>query len=254
MNAAEAIRVAREFELKTLVPLHYEGWKHFRQGRDEVEGAFARGRDRGPGPLAERRRSRSRSRSEAGAMRPDPDRLGGLAWARHGGGRLTSAERRRLLGEIAKGQAVNLAGRVKLALGRLPAGAAEIDASSFAPPDSKLAREAEEACAEQPAFVAGHSYRTWMFGLALAALDRSDLDPELFYCAALLHDHGIAEPQPGQRLHPAQRRPGARLRRGAPGSPPSRARRSPTRSASTRRRACGSSATARSAATSSGGR
>jgi L-ascorbate metabolism protein UlaG (beta-lactamase superfamily) len=40
MNAAEAIRLAREFELKTLVPLHYEGWKHFRQGRDEVEKAF----------------------------------------------------------------------------------------------------------------------------------------------------------------------------------------------------------------------
>jgi L-ascorbate metabolism protein UlaG (beta-lactamase superfamily) len=37
MNAAEAVRVAREFELKTLVPIHYEGWKHFRQGRAEVE-------------------------------------------------------------------------------------------------------------------------------------------------------------------------------------------------------------------------
>ena len=41
MNAAEAVRVARDFELKTLVPLHYEGWKHFRQGRAEVESAFA---------------------------------------------------------------------------------------------------------------------------------------------------------------------------------------------------------------------
>jgi hypothetical protein len=103
-----------------------------------------------------------------------------------------------LLGEIAKGQAVNLAGRAKLALARLPAAAAGIDAASFAPPDSKLAREAEQACAEQADWIAGHSYRTWMFGLALAALDRTDLDPELFYCAALLHDHGIAEPQPGR--------------------------------------------------------
>jgi hypothetical protein len=131
-------------------------------------------------------------------MRPDPDRLGGLGWTRQSGGRLSSTERRRLLGEIAKGQAVNLLGRAKLALGRRPAAASEIDAASFVPPDSKLSREAEEACAEQPAFVAGHAYRTWMFGLALAALDRSDLDPELFYCAALLHDHGIAEPQPGR--------------------------------------------------------
>jgi L-ascorbate metabolism protein UlaG (beta-lactamase superfamily) len=39
-NAAEAIRVAREFELSTLVPIHYEGWKHFRQGRADIERAF----------------------------------------------------------------------------------------------------------------------------------------------------------------------------------------------------------------------
>jgi L-ascorbate metabolism protein UlaG (beta-lactamase superfamily) len=40
MNAAEAVRVARDFGLKTLVPIHYEGWKHFRQGRAEIEAAF----------------------------------------------------------------------------------------------------------------------------------------------------------------------------------------------------------------------
>jgi L-ascorbate metabolism protein UlaG (beta-lactamase superfamily) len=41
MNAAEAARVAREFGLKTLLPIHYEGWKHFRQGRSQVERVFA---------------------------------------------------------------------------------------------------------------------------------------------------------------------------------------------------------------------
>lgn len=40
MNAAEAIRVTREFDLATVIPIHYEGWKHFRQGRAEVERAF----------------------------------------------------------------------------------------------------------------------------------------------------------------------------------------------------------------------
>jgi hypothetical protein len=129
---------------------------------------------------------------------PDPNRLGGLEWVRAGGGRLTSAERRRLLGEIVKGQAVNFAGRLKLATGRVPAAAREIDAREFAPPDSALAREAEQACAEQPEWVAGHSYRTWMYGLTLAALDRSDLDTEHFYCAALLHDFGIVEPRAGR--------------------------------------------------------
>jgi hypothetical protein len=37
-----------------------------------------------------------------------------------------------------------------------------------------------------------------MFGLALAAVDGRELDRELFYCAALLHDYGIVEPTPGR--------------------------------------------------------
>ena len=89
-------------------------------------------------------------------------------------------------------------GRVKLALGRLPKGAREVDIRTFEPPDSRLARDAEQACAEQPADIAAHSYRTWMFGRALAAVDLVELDSELFYCAALLHDYGIAEPTPGR--------------------------------------------------------
>jgi hypothetical protein len=102
------------------------------------------------------------------------------------------------LAAIAVGQAENLLGRVKLALGRLPNGARTIDVATFVPPDSGLAREAESACAEQPALISAHSYRTWMFGLALAGVDRLELDRELFYCAALLHDYGIAEPSPGR--------------------------------------------------------
>jgi hypothetical protein len=131
-------------------------------------------------------------------VNPDFERLGGLAWTRRTGGRLSSGERRRLLGEIAKGQAENLLGRVKLALGRLPAGARVVDVRTLEPPDSRLARDAEAACAEQPDSITAHSYRTWMFGLALAAVDQVELDRELFYCASLLHDYGIAEPTPGR--------------------------------------------------------
>jgi hypothetical protein len=131
-------------------------------------------------------------------MIPNPERLGGLGWTRRTRGRLTRAERGRLLAEVAKGQAENLLGRAKLVLGRLPAGAHEVDVRRFEPPDSRLARDAEAACAEQPAAIAGHSYRTWMFGLALATVDGTELDRELFYCAALLHDYGIAEPTPGR--------------------------------------------------------
>jgi hypothetical protein len=129
---------------------------------------------------------------------PDPNRLGGLEWARRTRGTLTAAERRRLLGAIAATQAVNVLGRVKLALGRLPDGASSIDVRDFEPPDSRLAREAEAACAEQLDLLVSHSYRTWMWGMALAALDREALDRELFYCAALLHDWGASVPVPGE--------------------------------------------------------
>lgn len=114
------------------------------------------------------------------------------------GGRLSSAERRRLLAAIAIGQVENLVGRARLSLGRLPDGARDIDVRSLAPPDSRLAREAEEACAEQPEAIAGHSYRTWMYGLALAIVDDARLDRELFYCAALVHDFGISPPVSGR--------------------------------------------------------
>jgi hypothetical protein len=138
---------------------------------------------------------------------PDPQRLGGIGWARRTRGALTGAERRRLTGEITRALASTMAGRVKLALGRLPAGAADLDLADFRPPDSALAREAEEACREQSPAVAGHGHRTYVFGRALAALDREPLDTELFYVAALLHDAGIEQPVAGEdfTLRSAQR-------------------------------------------------
>jgi len=125
---------------------------------------------------------------------PDPQRLGGLAWARRTGGQLSRAERRRLFAAIAVGQWQNAVGRAKLALGRLPAAAARVDLDTFRVPDSKFAREAEEACAELPLTLQGHSYRTWLFGRALATVDGHEMDDELFYCGALLHDYGIVAP------------------------------------------------------------
>jgi hypothetical protein len=125
---------------------------------------------------------------------PDPNRIGGLAWVRRTGGQLSRSERRRLVAAIALGQWENAVGRAKLALGRLPAEAASVDLDTFAVPDSSFAREAEQACSELPPALEGHSYRTWLFGRALAALDGHKLDDELFYCGALLHDYGIVNP------------------------------------------------------------
>ena len=41
MTAAEAVETARAFVDATIVPLHFEGWAHFSEGRKEIAQAFA---------------------------------------------------------------------------------------------------------------------------------------------------------------------------------------------------------------------
>lgn len=41
MTAAEAVELCSLIRPQTTIPVHYEGWRHFRQGRDEVESEFA---------------------------------------------------------------------------------------------------------------------------------------------------------------------------------------------------------------------
>jgi L-ascorbate metabolism protein UlaG (beta-lactamase superfamily) len=40
-TAAEAVDLLGAIAPETVVPIHYEGWKHFREGREEAERAFA---------------------------------------------------------------------------------------------------------------------------------------------------------------------------------------------------------------------
>jgi hypothetical protein len=122
---------------------------------------------------------------------PDPARLGGLEWARRTRGRLSRSERRSLLAAIVRGQGDYVATRLRRVTGRIPAGARDLSFADVRPPDSRLARLAEEAADEQSVHVKGHGYRTWAYGVALAALDQHELDPEVFYVASLLHDFGV---------------------------------------------------------------
>lgn len=125
---------------------------------------------------------------------PDPERLGGIGWTRRTRGALTAAERRRLYVAVARGQAENATGRLKLAVGRAPRRAGHL----ADPPDSAFARDVQEACDEQPGAIVAHSYRTWAFGHALAHLDGHALDAEAFWCASLLHDAGLAQAVAGE--------------------------------------------------------
>lgn len=130
---------------------------------------------------------------------PDLERFGGIRWVRRTKGVLTAKEKRRLMGVVVAKQGAYIAGRIKLATGRVPTGAAVLDDPELlAPPDSAWARAAEGACREQQTETIGHSYRTWAFGRALAALDGADVDVELLYTAALVHDFGLEHPVPGE--------------------------------------------------------
>ena len=42
LTAKQAVKLCGLIKPRVVVPIHYEGWGHFRQGRDEVERAFAR--------------------------------------------------------------------------------------------------------------------------------------------------------------------------------------------------------------------
>jgi L-ascorbate metabolism protein UlaG (beta-lactamase superfamily) len=42
MTAADAVELLRLVQPETAIPIHYEGWKHFRQGRDAIEAELAR--------------------------------------------------------------------------------------------------------------------------------------------------------------------------------------------------------------------
>lgn len=41
LNGAEAVELCEVAQPRTIVPIHYEGWKHFREGRNAVEEAFS---------------------------------------------------------------------------------------------------------------------------------------------------------------------------------------------------------------------
>ena len=42
MTASDAVELCGQIGPKTVIPIHYEGWKHFRQGRDPIEAEWVK--------------------------------------------------------------------------------------------------------------------------------------------------------------------------------------------------------------------
>jgi hypothetical protein len=119
---------------------------------------------------------------------------GTLSWARARGGSLTLRESVR---EIAKGVRVlvpTLPMQIRQRLGFRNPRAFAYDLEKLPVPDSAFARQAEELCREaSPPIFVEHCFRTYAWGMILAAADGLRPDVELFWVASLLHDLALTE-------------------------------------------------------------
>ena len=125
----------------------------------------------------------------------DDMRVGTAPWVQRTAGRLTGAERRALLRPLARSHAQNAVGRLRLAVGLHPGRRASVPPARLAQPATVLTGAAEE-CAKRvlPVSLLNHSYRTYVFGRALGELEGIDVDSELLFAGALLHDTGLVDP------------------------------------------------------------
>lgn len=123
--------------------------------------------------------------------------LGSASWVEQSKGRLTSAERHSLLAPLARTHVTNAIGRLRMFVHLNPGRHANLPQDRLIPPDTALTRSARRV-AEQtlPPTLLNHSYRTYRFGRALGELDGIDVDTELLFAAALLHDTGLAVDPP----------------------------------------------------------
>jgi hypothetical protein len=118
--------------------------------------------------------------------------VGTVEWSTRTGGRLQPAERRRLVADLARVHAGNALGRLSVLLGLNPGRNAHVPPERLVLPDSPLTRASREAAIEAlPATLLNHSYRTYLFGRALGELGGVEVDAELLFAAALLHDTGL---------------------------------------------------------------
>jgi HD domain len=130
-------------------------------------------------------------------MTSKPTDLGTHTWVERSGGLLTAAERRSLLRPLAQAHATNAIGRLSMLL-RVNSGRRAPGTFGQRPrPDSVLTRAAESlARARLSPALLNHSYRTYAFGAALGERENVDVDRELLFAAALLHDVGLTTPVP----------------------------------------------------------
>lgn len=121
--------------------------------------------------------------------------VGTADWTMRTGGRLEPAESRRLVADLARVHVRNAVGRLRFLVHLDPGRSAFVDPARLVPPDSALTRAAAEVAVRTlPLPLLNHSRRAYAFGRALGELEEVDVDAELLFAAALLHDTGLVLP------------------------------------------------------------
>jgi hypothetical protein len=125
------------------------------------------------------------------------DPVGSIGWTERTGGVLTLREGLSLAGPLVRDELRIAAGFLAMALRRHSGRRTVVDPAILVPPDSSIARDAEEAAQDRltPALL-NHSRRAYAWGTAIAALHEITFDPELLYVAAMFHDTGLPSPVP----------------------------------------------------------
>jgi hypothetical protein len=118
--------------------------------------------------------------------------VGTADWTMRTGGLLEPAQQRRLVADLVRVHLGNVVGRLSVLAHLNPGRNAYVPPARLVSPDSPLTRAAQDT-AERilPGTLLNHSRRTYRFGRALGELDGIDVDDELLYAAALLHDTGL---------------------------------------------------------------
>jgi hypothetical protein len=118
--------------------------------------------------------------------------VGTVEWTQRTGGRLEPVERRRLVGDLARVHVRNVVGRLSMLVHLDPGRRSYVAPAGLLPPDSRLTRAAQDAAIRVlPATLLNHSYRTYRFASALGKREGLEVDSEVLFAAALLHDTGL---------------------------------------------------------------
>lgn len=116
--------------------------------------------------------------------------MGTMAWGRGRAGALGLGEKLRLIGNLGYLQVREAVDGIRHEVGLLRTSTIELN--DLLPPDTSLVRDALGFAEEtQQQALLFHSWRTYLFGVLLAAHEEIPVDRSLLFAAAILHDTGL---------------------------------------------------------------